>query len=91
MEDKRLKWIRDQVYLGFGLSSKASAFEQLLEREDDANKIILEKFLDSSLTDADDPYVVYVYGIHNEIEEEKQVEDDGMSKRGIFYKASVIF
>ena len=58
MDDYRVQWIKDQVFLSLNVEDD-SLFEDLLERDEYSHTIALQKYLD--LTDPDSSHTIVFY------------------------------
>lgn len=59
MDDYRVQWLKDQVYLALDLEDDL-LFEDLLERDEYAHTIALQKFLDQSEEDQSNTMIFHV-------------------------------
>lgn len=71
MDDERIEWIRNQVYLALDIK-EVDVFEELLDREDGLWERELGKFLNDT-PDENESSVLF-YKITKEEEEEVEVE-----------------
>ena len=71
MDDPRVEWIRDRVYLALDIQDP-DVFEELLNREDGEAERGLSKFLNET-PDGTESSVLF-YKIVNEEEEEVEIE-----------------